>query len=62
MEPKASLIEQQKALIGADHVSLQFTDGAITQIANMAYDINKTVENIGARRLYTGAASGPQCV
>lgn len=53
VEPKASLIEQQRALIGADQVTLNFTEGAITRIADLAYEINKTVENIGARRLYT---------
>lgn len=52
-EPKANLIEQQKQMIQADHVTLRFTPEAIDKIAEIAASINKHIENIGARRLYT---------
>jgi len=52
-EPEASLIKQYKALIGTEDVTLAFEDGAIVAIADLAADINATVENIGARRLHT---------
>jgi ATP-dependent HslUV protease ATP-binding subunit HslU len=52
-EPKANLIEQQKQMIQADHVTLHFTPEAIEKIAEIAASINKHIENIGARRLYT---------
>lgn len=47
------LLRQQKELIGAEGVDLEFEDGAIREIARMAAQLNKTVENIGARRLHT---------
>lgn len=52
-EPVANLIRQQKELIGAEGVELEFEDEAIREIARMAALLNKTVENIGARRLHT---------
>ena len=53
MEPECSLIKQYEALIGTEGVTLKFEDGAIAEIAKLATEINKTVENIGARRLHT---------
>jgi ATP-dependent HslUV protease ATP-binding subunit HslU len=47
------LLRQQKALIGAEGVELEFDDEGIKEIARMAAQLNKTVENIGARRLHT---------
>jgi len=52
-EPESSLIKQYIALIGVEDVTLEFTDGAIEEIANLAAEINQGVENIGARRLHT---------
>ena len=52
-EPEASLIRQYKELIATENVSLDFTEEAIAEIARLASDVNRTVENIGARRLHT---------
>jgi ATP-dependent HslUV protease ATP-binding subunit HslU len=53
LEPEASLIKQYKALMGTEQVTLDFTDGAIDELARLSAEINATVENIGARRLHT---------
>jgi ATP-dependent HslUV protease ATP-binding subunit HslU len=53
IEPEASLIKQYVALLKTEGVTLDFADGAVPEIANLAYDINSRVENIGARRLQT---------
>jgi ATP-dependent HslUV protease ATP-binding subunit HslU len=47
------LIKQYVALIGTEGVTLDFTDDAIKEIARVAFEVNETVENIGARRLLT---------
>jgi ATP-dependent HslUV protease ATP-binding subunit HslU len=52
-EPEASLIKQYKALLATEEVTLDFTPGAIDEIATLAAEINSGVENIGARRLQT---------
>ncbi len=52
-EPEASLIKQYTALMGVEEVGLEFTDDAVTEIADLAAEINQGVENIGARRLHT---------
>src|SRR6185437_2823107 len=52
-EPQASLIKQYKALMSTEGVTLDFTDGAIDEIALLAEQINSSIENIGARRLHT---------
>jgi len=52
-EPEASLITQYKALLGTEDVTLEFSEAAIDAIADLAAEINATVENIGARRLHT---------
>jgi ATP-dependent HslUV protease ATP-binding subunit HslU len=52
-EPEASLIKQYVALLGTEGVTLDFTDDGIDEIANLAAEVNATVENIGARRLHT---------
>lgn len=52
-EPEASLIKQYQALMGTENVTLEFDDEAIDEIAKLATEINRTVENIGARRLHT---------
>ena len=52
-EPQASLIKQYTALLGTEDVTLDFTKGAIAEIARIAAHVNSTIENIGARRLQT---------
>ena len=52
-EPENSLILQYKALIGTEDVTLEFDEAAIDELADLAAEINSTVENIGARRLHT---------
>ena len=52
-EPDNSLIKQYKALLKTEKVDLEFTDDGIDTIANIATEVNSTIENIGARRLHT---------
>lgn len=52
-EPEASLIKQYIALLLTEGVTLEFTDDAIDALADVAVQVNSTVENIGARRLQT---------
>ena len=52
-EPEASLIKQYVALLATEGVTLVFTEDAIDAIADVAAQVNATVENIGARRLQT---------
>jgi ATP-dependent HslUV protease ATP-binding subunit HslU len=52
-ETEASLIKQSRALMATEGVTLDFTDDGIDAIAEVAVEINSTVENIGARRLQT---------
>ena len=52
-ETEASLIKQYVALMATEGVTLEVTRDAISEIAQIAVDINSTVENIGARRLQT---------
>jgi ATP-dependent HslUV protease ATP-binding subunit HslU len=52
-EPEASLIKQYVALLGTEGVELSFQPDAIVALADLAAEINRTVENIGARRLQT---------
>jgi len=52
-EPDNSLIKQYKALLKTENVDLDFTDDGINTIANLATEVNSSVENIGARRLHT---------
>ena len=52
-ETEASLIKQYIALMKTEGVTLSFSDDAIDQLAQIAVDLNASVENIGARRLQT---------
>lgn len=52
-EPDASLIAQYTALLKTEGLSVTFNDEAITRIAEIAYSVNESTENIGARRLHT---------
>ena len=51
--PVNNLIMQQVELLKAEEVVLQFSDEAVREIAKVAAEVNRTVENIGARRLNT---------
>ena len=53
VEPEASLIKQYIALMATENVTLKFTDDAIDALADIAAQVNSSVENIGARRLQT---------
>jgi ATP-dependent HslUV protease ATP-binding subunit HslU len=52
-EPEHSLLKQYVALMDTEKLALDFTEGAIDAVAQLAADINERVENIGARRLAT---------
>ena len=52
-EPDASLTEQYTALIATEGVELTFTKDGIARIAEIAWQVNESTENIGARRLHT---------
>ena len=49
----ASLIKQYSALLKTEEVELSFTDDGIERLAELAFSVNESTENIGARRLYT---------
>ncbi|MGB1091636.1 MAG: ATP-dependent protease ATPase subunit HslU [Oceanobacter sp.] len=52
-EPKASLTAQYSALMETEGLSVSFKDDAIKRLAEIAFDVNESTENIGARRLHT---------
>lgn len=52
-QPKNSLIKQYQALLNTEGIQLEFTDEAISRLAEMTAEINRSTENIGARRLHT---------
>lgn len=52
-EPEANLIKQAQAMMATENVHLSFDKEAIEAIASLAADVNRDIENIGARRLHT---------
>ena len=52
-DTRANLVEQYKALLGTESVTLDFTADAVREVAKIAAQVNESVENIGARRLQT---------
>ena len=52
-EPEASLLRQYEALMEVEGVQLSFSDDAIQKIADCAFQMNQSTQNIGARRLHT---------
>ena len=52
-EPEDALTKQYAALLGVENLDLQFTDEAVVEIARIAFHLNESTENIGARRLQT---------
>ncbi len=52
-EPKSSLTRQYQALLKTESVDLDFTEDGIDELATIAFQVNQSTMNIGARRLYT---------
>ena len=52
-EPENNLIKQYEQLIATEGITLNFTEDAIAEVANIASKVNEDIENIGARRLHT---------
>ncbi|WP_022852118.1 ATP-dependent protease ATPase subunit HslU [Limisalsivibrio acetivorans] len=52
-EPENALTRQYTALLGADGLTINFDESGIRRIAEIATEVNRTLENIGARRLHT---------
>lgn len=52
-EPTGSLTKQYTSLLKTDGVDLEFTDDGLEILADIAYEVNQTTQNIGARRLHT---------
>ncbi|HBW35041.1 ATP-dependent protease ATPase subunit HslU [Desulfosporosinus sp. BICA1-9] len=52
-ETQSSLIKQYSALLGTEGIVVDFTENAIDELAEVAFKVNSTTENIGARRLHT---------
>ena len=52
-EPKSSLTKQYTALLETEGVDVEFTADAVDALAEFAFRVNQTTQNIGARRLYT---------
>ncbi len=52
-EPEDALVKQYQALLATENLQLEFTPEAIDEIARIAYELNASTEDIGARRLHT---------
>ncbi len=52
-EPSNAITKQYEALIGTEGVKLDFTEAGLRRIAELAYEVNQSTDNIGARRLHT---------
>ena len=52
-EPDASLTDQYKALMATESVDIAFTEDGVRRLAEIAWQVNESTENIGARRLHT---------
>jgi len=52
-QPKSALLKQYIALVAAEDVTISFNKDAIKEIARVAFEVNESIENIGARRLQT---------
>ena len=53
VEPDNALIKQYKALMETEGIQIEFSDDAIRKIAEVAFEVNQSTDNIGARRLHT---------
>lgn len=52
-EPKSSLLKQYEALLSTEGVTISFTDEAVKELAEIAFQVNSDTDDIGARRLHT---------
>ena len=52
-QPRNALITQYTALLATEEVTLEFTDDAVDRLSELATEVNRSTENIGARRLHT---------
>ncbi|MCH8968169.1 MAG: HslU--HslV peptidase ATPase subunit, partial [Planctomycetes bacterium] len=52
-EPRNALIKQHIAMLATEGLTLKFKDGAVEAMADLAFQVNRTSQNTGARRLYT---------
>lgn len=52
-EPKHALTKQYAELLGTEGVTLEFTPDGVEAVADIAFEVNRTTQNIGARRLHT---------
>ena len=52
-QPRNALITQYTALLATEEVELKFTEAAVDRISELASEVNRSTENIGARRLHT---------
>ncbi|MBA2174120.1 HslU--HslV peptidase ATPase subunit [Halobacillus locisalis] len=53
IEPSNALLKQYKALLEVEGIKVEFSDDAITRLAEIAHEVNQETDNIGARRLHT---------
>jgi ATP-dependent HslUV protease ATP-binding subunit HslU len=52
-QPKNAILKQYQYLLQTDGVKIEFTEDGVERMADIAFELNEKVENIGARRLYT---------
>ena len=52
-QPRNALITQYEALLATEEVTLEFTDDAVDRLSELAAEVNRSTDNIGARRLHT---------
>ncbi|MFS0561216.1 ATP-dependent protease ATPase subunit HslU [Terribacillus sp. 179-K 1B1 HS] len=53
IEPSNALLKQYRALLETEGINVEFTDEAVTRLAEVAFEVNQETDNIGARRLHT---------
>lgn len=53
VEPKNAITKQYVALLETEGVEVKFTEDGLNEIARVSHNLNESIENIGARRLYT---------
>merc|ERR1712216_32672 len=61
-EPDYNMIRQQQELLHSEGIDLHFEEDAVDAIAQVAFEVNRTMDNIGARRLHTEKGERPEVV
>merc|ERR1712216_1002268 len=61
-EPDYNMIRQQQELLRSEGIDLHFEEDAVDAIAQVAFEVNRTMDNIGARRLHTEKGERPEVV